>query len=194
MKLEELNPLSTGKYRLYFRIIVLHICELQLVNQNKIMANMDHSLLYQRRTRVTHQIDGSSHAIKYCNGHPWVRMEVKKHTWMFLEVSKRLVSGLYPQYAPFIGRLYPITNHLLAPWDIQVVCWVGKTITTGSGNIRQSKSSKYIEFIEYVVSKLLGCFMELTLLNLLATAPENRSPAPNGNVIFQPLIFRGFYS
>ena len=41
-------------------------------------------------------------------------------TWMSQEVSKRLVSGWYPQYTPFISRLYnPFTNHLRTSWDIQ---------------------------------------------------------------------------
>ncbi len=30
-------------------------------------------------------------------------------TWMSQEVSKRLVNGLYPQYTPFISRIYLIS-------------------------------------------------------------------------------------
>ena len=42
-------------------------------------------------------------------------------TWMSQEVSKRLVSRLYPQYTPFISwaGYNPVTNLLLTSWDIQ---------------------------------------------------------------------------
>ena len=52
--------------------------------------------------------------------HPFVDV-VDIYTWMCQEVSKWLVSGLQPQYTPFISRLKPIDpNHLLTSWDIQV--------------------------------------------------------------------------
>ena len=40
---------------------------------------------------------------------------------MSQEASTRSVTGLLPQYTPFISRLEPIdTNHLLTSWGIQV--------------------------------------------------------------------------
>ena len=61
-------------------------------------------------------------------------------TWMSQEVSKRLVSVLYPQYAPFVSRLYPITNHLLTSWHIQVAA--KKTVRMGK-NIRSTHSDPH---------------------------------------------------
>ena len=61
-------------------------------------------------------------------------------TWMSQEVSKRLVSVLYPQYAPFVSRLYPITNHLLTSWHIQVAA--KKAVRMGK-NIRSTHSDPH---------------------------------------------------
>ena len=56
---------------------------------------------------------------------PLIQKRQKTTNWtcMSQEISTWLVSGLWPQYIPFIGRfethVLTFTNHLLTSWDIQ---------------------------------------------------------------------------
>ena len=62
---------------------------------------------------------GSGRPCCHCS---WCSFNRPVCTWMSQEVSKRLGSGLQPQYNPFITIGYnPFTNRIITSWDILVV-------------------------------------------------------------------------